>query len=71
MSSISSIAFSGVQAASAQFQASANNIANPNSGSNLINDVVNATAAQTDVSMGLKMIKADYEMTQQLVDILV
>ncbi|OYX79942.1 MAG: hypothetical protein B7Y77_01210 [Bradyrhizobium sp. 35-63-5] len=70
MSSISSIAFSGIQAATAQFQSSANNIANPNSGSNLVNDVVNATTAQTGVELGLKMIKADYEMSQQLVDIL-
>ena len=70
MSSISSIAYSGIQAATAQFQSSPNNIANPNSGSNLVNDVVNATTSQTGVELGLKMIKADYEMSQQLVDIL-
>jgi flagellar hook-associated protein FlgK len=70
MSSISSIALSGVQAATAQFQTSANNIANPNSGGSLVNDVVNATTAQTGVELGLKMIRADHDMTQQLIDIL-
>ncbi len=70
MSSISSIALSGMQAATARLQSSANNIANPNSGSDLAGDVANTVVAQASVSMNLQMIKADHDMTQQLIDIL-
>ena len=70
MSSISSIALSGMQAATARFQTSANNIANPNSGSDLADNVANTVVAQSSVSISLRMIKADHDMTQQLIDIL-
>ena len=70
MSSISSIALSGMQAATARFQTSANNIANPNSGSDLSDNIANTVVAQASFSMSLQMIRADHEMTQQLIDIL-
>jgi flagellar hook protein FlgE len=71
MSSISSIALSGMQSAASRMQTSANNIANPNSGSDLANNIVEQVVAQTNVSMSLQMIRADHEMTQALLDILV
>ena len=71
MSSISSIAFAGMQSAAAQFQASANNIARSGSSSDLASDIVDAVTAQANVSISLQMIKAEQKMTQALVDILV
>ena len=71
MSSISSIALSGMHTAAARIQTSANNIANPNSGSDLADNIVEQAVAQSNVSMSLQMIKADHDMTQQLIDILV
>lgn len=71
MSSIGSIAFSGIQAATQRLQTSAGNIANPNSGADLASEVVDQVTAQAGVSLGLQMIKADHDMTQQLIDILV
>jgi hypothetical protein len=71
MSSIGSIAFAGMQSAMAQFQTSANNIANPSSSGDLEGDIVGAVTAQANVSIGLQMIKAEQKMTQALVDILV
>jgi flagellar hook protein FlgE len=70
MSSISSIALSGMHAAFSRMQTSANNIANPNAGSDLADDIVEQAVAQANVSMSLQMIKADHDMTQQLIDIL-
>jgi flagellar hook protein FlgE len=70
MSSISSIALSGMQTATARFQSSANNIANPNSGSDLADNIVEQAVAQANVSMSLQMIRADHDMTQALLDIL-
>ncbi len=55
----------------AQFQTSASNIANPNSGSDLTGDIANAVAAKADVSISLQMIKSENDMTKALVDILV
>jgi hypothetical protein len=76
MSSISSIAnssmaMSGMQSAAAQWQTSANTIANASSACDLADAVVQQAAAATNVSMSLHMIRADYDATQQLVDILV
>jgi hypothetical protein len=71
MSSISSIALSGIQSAAAQWQTSANNIASSSSSSDLSGDIVGAVTAQANVSIGLQMIKAEQKMTQALVDILV
>ena len=71
MSSISSIAFSGLQSAAAQFQTSANNIAKSGSSSDLTGDIVDAVAAKANVSISLEMIRAEQKMTQALVDILV
>lgn len=71
MSSISSIALSGMQAATARFQTAASHVANPNSGGDLAGDVVEQVVAQANVSMNLRMIRADYDMTQALLDILV
>ncbi|MDO8878808.1 MAG: hypothetical protein Q8M24_22985 [Pseudolabrys sp.] len=71
MSSISSIAFSGMQSAAAQFQTSANNIARSGSSNDLADDIVDAVTAQANVSISLQMIRAEKKMTQALVDILV
>lgn len=71
MSSISSIAFAGMQSAAAQFQTSANNIARSGSSSDLAGDIVDAVTAQANVSISLQMIRAEQKMTQALVDILV
>jgi flagellar hook protein FlgE len=71
MSSISSIALSGMQTATARFQSSTNNIANPNSGSDLADNIVEQAVAQANISMSLQMIRADHDMTQALLDILV
>ena len=71
MSSISSIALSGMHSAASRLQASANNIADPNSGSDLAGDVVDQVVAQASASMNLKMIRAEHDMTQALLDILV
>ena len=62
---------SGLQAATAQFQTSANNIARSGSSSDLAGDIVDAVAAKANVSISLQMIRAEQEMTQALVDILV
>jgi len=71
MSSIGSIALSGMQSAAAQWQTSANTIANASSASGLADAVAQQAAAATNVSMSLHMIRADHDATQQLVDILV
>lgn len=71
MSSISSVALSGMQAATAQFQSAASKIANPNSGADLADQIVQQAAAQSNVSIQLQMIRAEQDMTQALVDILV
>jgi len=71
MSSISSVALSGMQSAASRMQASANNIANPNSGSDLADNIIEQAVAQSNVSMSLQMIRADHDMTQALLDILV
>jgi hypothetical protein len=71
MSSISSMALSGMQAATAQFQSSASKIANPNSGADLADQIVQQAAAQSNVSIQLQMIRAEQDLTQALVDILV
>lgn len=70
MSSISSIALSGLQSAAAQFQTSANNIAKSGSSSDLTGDIVDAVAAKANVSINLEMIRAEQKMTQALIDIL-
>jgi flagellar hook protein FlgE len=62
MSSISSVALSGMQSAASRMQASANNIANPNSGSDLADNIVEQAVAQSNVSMSLQMIRADHDM---------
>jgi flagellar hook protein FlgE len=62
---------SGFHAATARMQASADNIANPNSGGDLASQVVEQVTAQTEASISLKMIRAEHDMTQQLLDILV
>jgi hypothetical protein len=71
MSSISSMALSGMQAAAAQFQSSASKIANPSSGADLADQIVQQAAAQSNVSIQLQMIRAEQDLTQALVDILV
>ena len=71
MSSIGSIALSGMQAATTRLQSSANNIANPNAGGDLADNIAEQVVAQSNVSMSLKMIRADHDMTQALLDILV
>jgi hypothetical protein len=76
MSSISAIAMSfsalsGMQSAAAQWQASANTMAKAGSSGDLAEVVVQQAAAATNVSMSLQMIRADYDATQQLLDILV
>lgn len=62
---------SGLQAATAQFQTSANNIAKSGTSSDLAGDIVDAVAAKANVSISLQMIRAEQEMTKALVDILV
>ena len=71
MSSISSIAFSSLQSATAQLQASTANIASSGSSGDLADMIVSQAAAQTNVSISLDMIRADAQAMQQLVDILV
>lgn len=71
MSNIGSIAFSGMQSAMAQFQTSANNIAKSGSSSDFEGDIVGAVTAQASVSASLQMIKAEYDATKALLDILV
>ncbi len=61
----------GFHAATAQFQASANNIARSGSSSDIAGDIVDAVAAKANVSISLHMIRAEQEMTKALVDILV
>ena len=68
---ISSVSMSGLQAATAQFQTSANNIAKSGTSSDIAGDIVDAVAAQANVSISLQMIRAEAKMTQALVDILV
>ncbi len=65
------MALSGMQAATAQFQSSASKIANPNSGADLADQIVQQVAAQSNVSIQLQMIRAEQDLTQALVDILV
>jgi hypothetical protein len=71
MSSISAMAVSGMQSAAAQWQTSANTMAKAGSSGDLAEIVVQQAAAATNVSMSLQMIRADYDATQQLLDILV
>ncbi len=71
MSSISSIALSGMQAATAQWQTSANNIARSGSSGDLAGDIVGAVTAQANVSISLQMIKAEHDATKALLDIIV
>lgn len=61
----------GLQSAMAQFQTSANSIAKSGTSSDIAGDIVDAVAAQANVSISLKMIKAENDMTKALVDILV
>ncbi len=75
MSSISSIADSSsamsvMQYAATQAQSSANNIANASSSSDMAEAIVQQAAAATNVQASLKMIRADHDATQQLIDIL-
>ena len=65
------MAMSGMQYAAAQAQTSANNIANASSPGDLADAIVQQTAAATNVSISLQMIRADHDATQQLIDILV
>jgi flagellar basal body rod protein FlgC len=71
MSSISSIVLTGMHAAFSRMQTSASNIANPNAGSDLADNIVEQAVAQSNVSMGLQMIRAEHDATQALLDILV
>jgi hypothetical protein len=71
MSSISSVAMSGMHYAAAQAQTSANNIASASSSGDLADVIVQQAAAATNVSMSLHMIRADHDAMQQLIDILV
>lgn len=70
MSSIGSVSFAGMQSAMAQFQTSANNIANPGASGDLEGDIVGAVTAQASVSASLQMIKAEHDATKALLDIL-
>ena len=71
MSSIGSISMAGLQAATAQFQASANSIARTGTSSDLAGDIVDAVAAKANVQISLQMIKAESDAPKQLLDILV
>jgi hypothetical protein len=71
MSSISSIALSGMQSAAAQWQSSAKSVASSGSSADLAEAIVTQAAAQTNVQMSMQMIRADHDATQQLIDILV
>jgi hypothetical protein len=71
MSSIGSVSMAGLQAATAQFQTSANNIAKSGTSSDMAGDIVDAIAAKASVSISMEMIKSEQKMTQALIDILV
>ena len=63
MSSIGSIAFASMQSA-------ANSIAKAGSDADLADKIVRQAAAQANVSISLKMIRAEAQATQQMLDIL-
>ena len=74
MSSVSSIALSGLNAASARLQASANNIANvstPGSNVDLVGEAVQLLTARLDFAANVEVLKVDAKLTQALLDITV
>lgn len=72
MSSVSSIALSGMNAASARLQASANTIADASGSSgDLAGELVQVLMARIDFAANAQVMRADSKMTQSLLDITV
>ena len=61
---------SGLQRASQRFEASAERIANPNSGADLTTEAVNVLSAKLNFEASTKVIKVANEMAKNTIDIL-
>ena len=70
MNGISSIAMSGLAAASNRLQASAARVADPSSNADPAGEAVQQIAAKLDVSANLQVIRTDLSMTRALLDVL-
>jgi len=70
MSTVSSIASSGMMNAAARLQASAAKVANPNSGGDLTTEAANQIVARLDFTANALVLRADSKMTGALLDML-
>jgi hypothetical protein len=70
MSTVSSIASSGMMNAAARLEASAAKVANPNSGADLTTEVANQIVARLDFTANALVLRADSKMTGALLDML-
>ena len=69
MSAISS-GLSGLQRATQKFEGSAARIANPNSGGDMAEDLVNVLTAKLEFEASTKVIKVASDMQKSAIDIL-
>lgn len=70
MSTVSSIASSGMMAAASRFQASAAKVADPASNADLGTEAVNQIKARFDFAANALVLRADSKMTGALLDVL-
>lgn len=71
MSAISSIALSGLNAASQRLQDSAMRIAGGGANADLADEAVQQITAQIDFAANAQVLRADAQMTKRLLDITV
>ena len=69
MSAISSIALSGLSAASMRLQDSATKIADPGRNADLADEIVQQLTARIDFAANAQVLKTDARMTASLLDI--
>lgn len=70
MSSVTTIAASGMLAAAARFDASAAKVADPASGADLSTEAVNQIEARIDFAANALVLRAGAHMTGALIDLL-
>jgi len=70
MSSVSTIAASGMLNAAARPQTSAAKVADPSSGADLTTEAVNLVEARIDFVANALVLRAGYQMTGALLDVL-
>jgi len=70
MSSVSSIAASGMLSAAARLQTSAAKVADPSSGADLATEAVTQVEARIDFAANALVLHAGHQMTGALLDVL-